>query len=140
MLLLNPERVSFEGETIDGVRSVAIERQSSRTIEERSGSGPFASFVDVPERSVVVRVVAEGREGVRDGPGLGALGELEVSVSALAGVASIERVRIRGVVVRSGHELGRRDGARRVLELRGVSADGGSDPVRVAPATVPPGV
>ena len=132
MLVLNPDRVRFEDEELAGVRTIVLERSAGSVIEDWSDRGPYASFVDVPEQRVVVRLNAEGRESGAVGPLPGAEGDLEFYTARVAGISGRRRVRVRCVVVRSGHEIGAGGTARRVLEFRGVSSDGATDPVLVS--------
>ena len=47
MLVMNPRSVSFDGELLEDVTSVVIDRRGERVVVEWSDEGPHAVFADV---------------------------------------------------------------------------------------------
>lgn len=138
MIVLNPRSVRFGSRDLGGVVLLALDRWSGELAEEYADAGPFAVFVDSPERKVQAKVVQEvsgtAASGADDGPGLGEEEELSFVRSPNASDVGAERVSVRCVVTRVGYDIGRGGSARRVIEMRAVSSDGMADPVVVAPA------
>lgn len=129
MLVLRPELVELDGQAWPGVESIAVERSAAREVVEYGDEGPYAAFVDVPERKAVVRVTRGADEGLADDVALGEERSL-VFVSAFGGT---DRGRVRvtatGVVTRVTYES-KASGVKQVVTLTGVSPNGGAgDPV-----------
>ncbi|MEM7623519.1 MAG: hypothetical protein AAF235_10005, partial [Planctomycetota bacterium] len=126
-----PELVELDGNAWPGVDSVAVERSAAREVVEYGDEGPYAAFVDVPRRKVVVRVTRSADEGLADELELGE----ERSVAFVAAIGGTDRGRVRatvaGVVTRVAYES-KPGGVNQVVTLTGVSPDGGAgDPVAV---------
>lgn len=134
MLVMNPRSVSFDGETLEDVTAVAIDRRGERVVVEWSDEGPHAVFADVPERRVVVCVTQEVARGDITGPAPGDEGELVLHTSPTSGHAARRRVSATVVITSVGHELSRKRGALRTIECVAISGDGTTDPIEITPA------
>ncbi len=129
-MVLTPAEVSFGGRAWANVQVVTIEQGAAKLVEEWSDAGPVAAFIDVPEQRVILKIEQSLSE---EDPGEALLGE-EAEVEATFGPSGGDllrrRVRVRAVVVQVVHKVST-SGATRVVTLRGVSADGVTDPVVV---------
>lgn len=135
MLWISPKDVRLFGETLDGVRGVAVSRKAKRVIEEWGETGPFAVFVDASEVSVEVTIEREVRESAPGAVGTPALGEQgTLSFRAAASGASAHGELVEGTVavVSVSHQLSGGSGPTQRIVCRGVSGDGAADPL--APA------
>ncbi len=132
-MLLNPRAVTFGGQRWSGVGQVTVERTAGRLIEEWSDTGPHSVLVDVPEVRAIVRVEQTLSEEDPGDPVPGSAGELSVEFGPSGGDLLRRRLRVSAVVVQVMQQIGA-EGAKRVVTLRGVSADGAIDPVVVEDA------
>ncbi len=132
-MLLNPRNVTFDGQTWSGVGQVTVERTAGRLIEEWSDTGPHSLLVDVPEVRAVVRVEQTLSEDDPGDPVPGTAGEFTAEFGPSGGDLLRRRLRVQAVVVQVTQQIGV-EGSKRVVTLRGVSADGASDPVVVEEA------
>ena len=129
MLVLRPELVELDGKSWPGVESIAVERSASREVVEYGDEGPYAAFVDVPQRKAIVRVTRSADVSLADELELGEERAL-VFVSAFGGTdRGRVRVTVAGVVTRVTYES-KSDGVKQVVTLTGGSPNGGAgDPV-----------
>ncbi len=126
MLVLRPEMVELDGDSWPGVESIAVERSASREVVEYGDEGPYAAFVDVPQRKAIVRITRSADEGLDDELELGETRTV-VFVSALGGTdRGLVRVTATGVVTRVAYES-KPTGVKQVVTLTGVSPNGGED-------------
>lgn len=131
MLVLRPEMVELDGVALDGVTAISVERAPGREVVDFGDLGPYAAFVDVPERRVTVRVTRSADVSLGDDALPGASVTLEFVASLGRTDRGRSRVTVTGVVTRVSQEFGSQ-GVSRVMTLAGVSPDGGaSDPVVV---------
>ncbi len=133
MVVLSPGTVTFGLARWPDVRSVVIDRLPERAVIEGSDVGPHATFADVPEVRVRVRVVMDLAADALDAPQPGQLATL--AFFAAPGAADARRVRVRAtcVVLRVSHEVQAKQ-ATRTVDLVAVSESGTQDPVTVEPA------
>jgi len=129
--VLNPDRVTFDGQDWEGVSSVEVNRFGERVVVEHADAGPHAVFADVPEQKVTVRVVQDLGGDDLDGPVPGAMGELAFEVGANASGARRLGGAVTGVVTSVKYSVAARGAAQRTVWLTAVSSDGVSDPVDV---------
>lgn len=134
MLVLNPRRVTFAGQTWSEVAAVVIDRQSKRTLTEWSDLGPHAVFADAPEQLVTVRVVQKATTDDLHAPTPGDAGELSFAASPSGADSPRRRLRAQCVVTEVTHELSLTAGAVRTLRLVALSPDGAADPITTEPA------
>jgi hypothetical protein len=135
VLLLNPRVVKFGGASWEGVAAVVIDRSAARLAEEWGDSGPYATFADVPEQRVRVRVVQELSGDDVGSPRPGDEGTLEFFTSPARSDGGRRRVSIACVVLGVEHEVSLKKGALRTVTLAAVSSDGAADPVVVSDAS-----
>lgn len=138
MIALNPDVVRFEGLVWEDVQLVAVDQLPHKLIEEFGDDGPYAAFVDVPERSVQVRVVRRVMRDEAGDPPLGTSGTLRFYIGPGASDAGRMRVDVLCVLtsVRSGSPEGGGGGAAtKTMNFVGV-ASGGTNPITVVDATV----
>lgn len=133
MIVLQPEKVTFDGQVWDGVESIAIDRLAQRLTQEWGDAGPHMVFVDVPEQRVRVSLVQRLDDGALDTPTPGTIGLLRFETSRSAGDAGRLAVQATVVVGEVRHEVTRKGGLRSVV-LWAVSSDGSSDPITVGGA------
>lgn len=134
MLVLNPRVVKFGPAVWEGVLAVAVDRLANKRIIEWSDAGPHATFADVPEQRIEVKVTQELVREDLAGPVPGQQAELVLHTSPTASDAARRRVSLQAVVVQVSHELSLKKGAVRVIELVAVSATGSADPVVISEA------
>jgi hypothetical protein len=130
MVVLSPGVVTFGQARWAGVRSVVIDRTPERAVIEGSDVGPHATFADVPEVRVRVKVVMDLAADALDAPRPGQLATL--TFFAAPGAADAARVRVRAtcVVLRVTHEV-QAERATRTVDLVALSANGTDEPVTV---------
>lgn len=130
MIVLQPERVTFGGQSWEGVESVAIDRLAQKLTQEWSDLGPHMVFVDVPEQRVRVSLVQRLDDGALDTPTPGSMGLLRFEAARSASDAGRIVVQATVVVGEVRHEVTRKGGLRSLV-LWAVSSDGSSDPISV---------
>lgn len=153
MIVLDPERVTFDGRSWDGVLSVVVDREAERLVEAWSDAGPWCAMADVAQ--VRVKITLTRRvDGVRaqglgesldagvaggapswqtwDAPRLGAMGTLRWTTSVGRSDRQRARVSVRAVVTGVRHRLGG-------LGRRGSAGTQGAAEVEVTLVGVAPG-
>lgn len=129
---LNTSEVVLLGEALAGVRSVVVDRSTTRAAVEWSDAGAEVVFADSAERRVDVTIVREGEVAsgaFATAPALGAMGELSFVASPNGSDANRVRVEATVVVLDVTHALVRAGGARQTIKCIAVSDDGASEPV-----------
>jgi hypothetical protein len=134
MLALHPTDVTLLGRTLrsETIEAIAVSREASRSIEERTDNGPHVVFADAPEQRVLIALLRTLDGPEPDGPRPGEMGALVFTTGPGGADAPAQRVSA-AVVVRSVRiEVSRRRGAAQRIELIAVSTTGGAaDPVTV---------
>lgn len=131
MLVLTPTEVTFAGSTWDRVRSIAIDRRARDAAVEWTDNGPHASFADVPQQRVDIRITREITATELDAPLPGDQATLSFQASTAGTDAGRVRVSASCTVLSVAHDIGASGSARRVIELIAVSSDGRTDPVSI---------
>ncbi len=129
MLWLNPNQVSFAGQTLQPVLSVRVERRAERTLAERGEGERFCSFIDACGERVELIVELEP-VAWPDSWGLGEAGELAFEASLGSSDGRRVRVSAPAVLIACQDTLTPKAGLRRQLRFLAQSADG-SDPISV---------
>lgn len=137
VVVLDPARVALAGEALTGVRSVTIDRDAERLLEEWDDQGEHCAFVDVPEVRTIVKIVRlVGRDELGPAAEVGRSTFMECAWSADAsgggGVrvsAGVVVVGITHVVPSAEHATRATPGVVQTIEMRGVSSTTSSDPV-----------
>lgn len=131
MLIIHPTDVTLLGAPLPGVESIAVSREASRFVSERTDAGPYTVFADAPEQAVEITILRAIEGPQPSGPTPGQQGAL-VFTGALSGADGPARRVSATVVVRSSRiELSRRKGASQRIELIALSANGAADPITV---------
>ncbi len=133
MLLLSPEIVRFESHAWDDVAALAVDRIPKRIVEEHSDLGPFATFADVPEQSVHIRVKRRITADDTDAPSLGDSGQLVFYTGRPTSDLARQRITITCTLISIRSEFPSGKPATRTLTFIATNA-AGSDPVSSAPA------
>lgn len=130
MLITSPQAVSFANQPLDAVRQIAIDCRATKSILDRSDTGPYPTFADAPERSVTVRVIATPD---RDQPWLapGTQGTLTFKTSPSATDGAQKKYSLTAVVMSVTHDLSE-SATKRTIEFAAVSPDGAADPVAIS--------
>ena len=132
MLLLNPRTIRFGSSTWDNVTSIAIDREAHKLITEWNETGPHATFADVPEQRVVIRVTQELARDDIDAPHPGDEGAIEFHTSPTSSAAGRKRITATAVLADITHQLSLKGGAIRTARFIAISPDGTTDPVTLA--------
>ena len=132
MLLLNPRTFRFGTATWDNVTSIAIDREAHKLITEWNETGPHATFADVPEQRVVIRVTQELARDDIDGPRPGDEGAIEFFTSPASSAAGRRRVTATAVLADITHQVSLKGGATRTATFIAISPDGATDPITLA--------
>ena len=136
MIWLDPTRVTFDGDALEGVRSICLDRRAERFVVEHSDTGPHAVFADAVERRVTVRMVRrvgdEGGGTMRPGD----KGVLSFRVGPSASEAGAREVSMQVVIQSIVNRIDPKMGATQTIEGLAISSDGASDPVSDEPAQV----
>ncbi len=135
MLLLSPTLVRFDSHTWDDVATLAIDHIPKRLIEDFSDLGPFATFADVPEQSIQIRVQRRVTSDDLDAPALGTSGALVFYFSPPGAELSRRRVAISCVLTSIRTELPALKQATRTLTFLATS-DGATNPITITAATL----
>ena len=134
MLLLNPRHVRFGSLTLEDVFAVAIDRSAHRAVEDWPDTGPYASFADVPEQKVRIRIEQELSAGDLGPPAPGDRATLTLSASPTMCDASRRRLTADAVVLSVTYDLSLKRGAARTITLAALSPDGAADPITLSDA------
>lgn len=133
MLILNPHIVKFDGERLDGVLAVALDRRPARELVEFDDLGPHPTFADVPEQRSEFTVRQElARDDLQAmAPGDQAL--LELWTAPGASEAGRRKVTANVVCLRIEHDLSRR-AALRTIRFIAIATTSATDPVTITDA------
>lgn len=131
MLVLNPRQVKFGAAVWEGVAAVAIDRSAHRAIEEWGDLGPYATFADVPEERVRIRITQDLARGDAGSPRTGEQAELTFHTAPTLSDAGRRKFAATAVVLAVEHEVSLRRGATRTITLAAISPDGDEDPIRI---------
>ncbi|MBY0310692.1 MAG: hypothetical protein K2W85_01340 [Phycisphaerales bacterium] len=137
MIALKPEIVRFEDQVWEDVQLVAVDQVPHKLIEEFGDQGPYAEFVDVPERSVLVRVVRRvTRDEANDLP-LGSAGTLRFYIGPGTSDAGRKRVDVQCVLtsIRAGAPESAAGSTNKTMTFVG-AASGGTNPITMTDATL----
>ena len=133
MLLLSPEIVRFDSFAWDDVSTLAVDRLPKRLIEDHSDLGPFATFVDVPEQSIQIRVQRKITADDLDDPPLGISGQLTFYIAPPGADLARARIAISCVLTSIRSELPAAKQATRTLTFHATS-NGTTNPITITPA------
>ncbi len=136
MLLLSPEIVRFESHAWEDVSALAIDHIPKRIVEDHSDLGPFATFADVPEQSIHIRVQRRVTADDLDAPTLGQSGLLTFYIGPPAADLQRKRVAITCVLTSIRSELPTAKPATRTLTFIATS-NGATPPITTTPAALP---
>lgn len=134
MLVINPRRVIFDGQTWSNVTSVAVSRQARGVIAEGSDTGQHVTLADVTGQRVSIEVVQELLGDDMDEPFLGVEGLLDFTTAGSTAGTPARRVRATCVIESVDYEVSVRRGSFRRVRLIAVSDDGVDDPLNVTNA------
>lgn len=137
MIALKPEVVRFDGHVWEDVQLVAVDQVAKKLIEEFGDGGPYAAFVDVPERSVQVRVVRRVTRDDADDPALGAEGTLRFYIGPRTTDADRKRVDVACVLtsIRGETSAGGDGGTTKTMTFVG-AGDGATNPITITSAVL----
>jgi hypothetical protein len=132
MIIIRPDRVTFDGQEWPGVARLAVDRLAPGFVREYDESGPYPTFADAPEQLVRIRLTQAIDQTQLGSPRPGDLGQLRVEL----GAADEQRrlVRIDAVVESVTHDITPR-AATRTVSLVAVSDAGDEDPVVITDAS-----
>lgn len=133
MLLLSPEIVRFDSFAWDDVATLAVDHIPRRLIEDFSDLGPFATFADVPEQTIQIRVQRRMTSDDLDAPALGTSGDLIFYFSPPGAELSRRRVQISCVLTSIRTDLPALKQTTRTLTFLATS-DGLTNPISIAAA------
>jgi len=134
VLILNPQSVKLLGQTVDGVRRVAVRRTPERVLLEWGNQGPYPTFADVPEQRVEIELVADLERGTLDGLAPGDDGSLEFFTAPTSGSGGRRRVSASVVVLSVIDDVEPGGSAQRRVKLAAISATGVADPISISAA------
>ncbi|TVS09147.1 MAG: hypothetical protein EA423_00490 [Phycisphaerales bacterium] len=135
MLVVDPERVEFDGVEWGGVVAIAVDRAAARPIVEWTDRGPHPTFADAPEQTVTIRVMRRLDRSEIGTPRPGDLGLLRFVAASAGDSAALVRAGASAMVEKVGHRIvsgGRGVGggvAEQTIQLVALSADGLADPL-----------
>ncbi len=140
MLWLNPELVTLAlagapSLTLDGVRSISINRSAARLALEFTDLGPHVGFADAPEQRVdivIERNVSPETAAPSAALAPGALGALSFRAAAANSDRAGRLISAQAVVTRVRHDHSRSLGWLQTIALVAISDDGASDPILVS--------
>jgi hypothetical protein len=146
MLVLTPDIVRFEDLTWEDCTAVTVSREASRLVKEWNDTGPHVAFVDVPERTLTVKVTREltlSEPGNDLGAAIGRLGWLRFYTATGGSDAGRQRISVRCVLTEAITQASPTTGrsvtpiVRQIITFVGVSPDGGAaDPMQIVPAVM----
>lgn len=140
MLIVDPERVEFDGVEWGGVVAVSVDRAAARPIVEWTDRGPHPTFADAPEQTVTVRVHRRLAKNEIGTPRPGDLGLLRFVAASAGDSAELVRASASAMVEKVGHRIvggiagaGRGVGgvAEQTIQLVALSPDGLADPLTI---------
>jgi len=134
MLLLNPRLVKFGDATWETITAIAIDRAAHRTAEDWGDLGPYATFADVPEARVRIRITQELTRDDISEPKTGELAQLVFYTAPTSSDAGRKQIAATTVILAVEHELSLKRGAVRTITLAAVSPDGIQDPIQITAA------
>jgi len=132
MLWLNPTEATLDGAPLPGVRSVAVDRVTTRTAEERTDAGPHVVFSDAPEQRVTLRLrrrVAGADDAALPGVPLGAMAALAFRAAPSSGDRNGRRISATVALRAVEHGFTAREGFTQTLTMTAISPDGAADPI-----------
>jgi len=133
MLILNPDIVKFDGERLEGVLAVALDRRPAKEVVEHDDLGPHATFADVPEQRVELNVRQELRRGDLSLMAPGNEGLLELWTAPGASEAGRRKLSATVVCLRIEHDLSKKAPAR-TIRFIAISASSATDPITITDA------
>jgi hypothetical protein len=131
MLILTPTSVTFATKPISDVARIAIDRRAAKLAIEWSDLGRYATFADVPEQEVRVRIEQTPTPTDLAQPKPGDLGQLIFTAAANQGGVQRTRITLTAVVTSIKHDLDQSGPGKRTLELIAISSSGTTDPVQL---------
>jgi len=131
MLTITPTSVTFATKPLSDIARIAIDRRAIKLTIEWSDLGRHATFADVPEQEVRVRIEQTPAPTDLKGPRPGDLGELIFLAAPNRGGVQRTRVTLLAVVTSIKHDLDPTGPGKRTLELIALSTNGTTDPVQV---------
>ncbi len=137
MLAIHPTDVSLLGRALpaSSVEAIAVSREATSFVQERTDNGPHVVFADAPEQEVTITVLRALEGPEPDGPRPGEMGALLFTTAPSAADAPVQRVSAAVVVRAVRIEVSRRKGALQRIDLIAVSTTGGgADPVTIEEA------
>lgn len=134
MLIVDPERVEFDGVEWGGVVAVAVDRAAAGPIVEWTDAGPHPTFADAPEQTVTVRVHRRLSKNEIGSPRPGDLGLFRFVAAHAGDASSLVRASASAMVEKVGHRIVGGGGggggvAEQTIQLVALSADGLADPL-----------
>lgn len=133
MLILNPDIVLFDGDALEGVLAVALDRRPAKEVVEFDELGPHATFADVPEQRVELTVRQELRRGDLSLMAPGDEGELELWTAPGASDAGRRKLTAAVVCLRIEHDLTKKAPVR-TIRFIAISATSSTDPITITDA------
>jgi hypothetical protein len=133
MLILNSDIVKFDGDRMEGVLVVALDRRPEKEVVEHDDLGPHATFADVPEQRVEFTIRQELRRGDLSLMAPGDEGLLELWTAPGASEAGRRKLSATVVCLRIEHDLSKR-APTRTMRFIAISASSATDPVTIADA------
>jgi len=130
-VFLNPQEVVFDGETLEHVSRVRLERKSGQVVSDTPAGLPYASFIDASGPQLEVIVERELVELIGFGPTLGAEGELSFEVAFGRSDGLRRTISLTAVLISSSVSFVRDRQAVQTLRFLGVSLTGETDPLQV---------
>ncbi len=137
MLTITPTNVRFDTLTLDEVTHIAVERAAERAVVEWSDLGSHATFADVPEQRITVKVVRRALRGDLGALAPGQLGELSFVVSPVGTAAAARKHAAQCVVLSVKYDLShppKGPGAVQMIEFVAISSTGAADPFTITDA------
>jgi len=130
-VFLNPQRVIFDGESLENVSRVRLERKSGQVVADTPAGLPYASFIDASGPQLEVIVERELIEQIGTGPDLGAEGELHFEVAFGRSDGLRRTISLTAVLISLSMSFTRDRQAVQTLRFLGVSSTGETDPLQI---------
>ena len=127
MLLMNPRSVRFGSATWENVASVAVARVAGKSVVAWGDAGPYPTFVDVPEQTVMATVKQLLLREDVSSPKPGDSGTLVVFTAPATSDFGRKKMSASAVVTGVSYDLEATKAVRTIV-LALVSSDGASDP------------
>ena len=137
MLTITPTNVRFDTLTLDEVSHIAVERAPQREVVEWADLGAHATFADVPEQRITVKVVRRVLRGDLGALAPGQLGELSFVVSPVGAASGAKKHAAQCVVLAVKYDLThgpKSPGAVQTVEFVAISSTGAADPFTITDA------